>query len=131
MSARPQGRWRWGDFALVWSCPPGSWRDSRRWQWRVRDGVPSSARQGWPGPRQHPGDRERGDMDAWHWRQVGIASTARGLGLVQALWGGALFFATPPLTTWTTAVDRATTVRRRGADDLAPQWWCVASASGQ
>jgi hypothetical protein len=35
-----------------------------------------------------------------------------GLGLVQALWRGALFFATPPLTALSTAVGGASAVRR-------------------
>jgi hypothetical protein len=60
MSAWPQGRWRRGDFALVWSRLPGSSRVTRRWQRRVWDGDPSPARLGWPGPRRHPGGKERG-----------------------------------------------------------------------
>jgi hypothetical protein len=59
MSARPQGRWRRGDFAMVWSRLPRSSRDTRRWQRRVWDGDPSPARLGWPGPRRYFGGRVR------------------------------------------------------------------------
>jgi hypothetical protein len=43
MSARPQGRWRRGDFSLVWSRLPGSSWVTRWWQRREWDGDPSPA----------------------------------------------------------------------------------------
>jgi hypothetical protein len=97
---------------LVWSRLSGSWQDSRRWRRRVRDDVTSPARQGWPGPRQHPGGSEkrqgwpgprrhsggseRGGMVAWRWRQVGVASATA------TVWGscrrcGVALSSLPPL----------------------------------
>jgi hypothetical protein len=58
--------------------------------------VPSPARQGWPGPRRHPGGSGRGDMGAWRWRQVGFASATA------LVWGscrrcGVALSSSPPL----------------------------------